>query len=171
MATVAANYAHSPVGLGVVGRAWTPRIQCAGTYDADWLAQRHPLSPNDLDTHYWNGAPEDQQIDYPSPNVALALWNLAPVQYTSQGYCQVQLPGHRPFLLLRMEDGALYPCPMLTDTIIVDTDTMQIELTHRISFSAELAVRVVELRFETDPDAPLLSFEADSQTHMPKHNS
>jgi hypothetical protein len=159
MAAAAAAYSYSPVGLGIVARAWTPRVQLAGTYDANWLEHRHPLSPHDLDTGYWNGAPEDQQIDYPPLDFTLELWNLTAPRYTPEGYAKVKLPGHRPFLLLRMADGALYPSPMLTDTVIVNTDTLQMELTHRISFSGELDIRVVELRFETDPEAPLLTFD------------
>ncbi|WP_321933905.1 DUF2169 domain-containing protein, partial [Burkholderia cenocepacia] len=42
MKEVVASYATTPVGLGVVGRAWTPRLQFAGTYDETWHKTRWP---------------------------------------------------------------------------------------------------------------------------------
>jgi hypothetical protein len=64
MTEVAASYPHAPVGFGVVGRAWAPRLIRAGTYDQAWLDQRWPNLPKDFDFGYWNEAPEDQQIPY-----------------------------------------------------------------------------------------------------------
>lgn len=51
-----------PIGFGVVGRAWLPRRQHAGTYDAAWLEQRAPYLPADFDPRYFQCAPLDQQL-------------------------------------------------------------------------------------------------------------
>ncbi len=79
MAVIAQGYGQRPAGFGILGRAWPPRLQKAGTYDQRWLDQRWPLLPKDFGFAYWNGAPEDQQIDSP------------------HGFVRAPLPGHRAF--------------------------------------------------------------------------
>ena len=51
-----------PVGLGVVGRAWLPRVSHAGTYDTRWRDEVCPLLPADFDDRYFQSAPADQQL-------------------------------------------------------------------------------------------------------------
>ncbi|MBD2800022.1 DUF2169 domain-containing protein [Xenorhabdus sp. M] len=140
-----------PQGLGFIGRPWLPRRQFAGTYDDDWLANRHPYLPKDFDFRYWNGAPTDQQIDWPDTDISLILQGMMP-----SGNLHVTLPGHRPFILLRMENGALFPVPMRLDTLILDSEAMTLHITSRLNFKTSLPIRVAEARFEIDPDAPLL---------------
>ncbi|OTA14691.1 hypothetical protein Xbed_03656 [Xenorhabdus beddingii] len=143
--------ACQPPGLGFIGRPWLPRRTLAGTYDADWLAHRHPYLPTDFDFGYWNGAPADQQIDWPGTDLALTLSGLTP-----DGHLHVRLPGHRPFLLLRLHNGRLLPVPMRLDTFIIDSEAKTLHLTCRLNFRADMPVRVAEARFEINPDAPLL---------------
>ncbi|MCC8381124.1 DUF2169 domain-containing protein [Xenorhabdus sp. PB30.3] len=138
-------------GMGFIGRPWLPRRQLAGTYDADWLEHRHPYLPKDFDFGYWNGAPADQQIDWPDTDIAITLSGLTP-----HSDLHVKLPGHRPFILLRMQNGILLPVPMRLDTLIIDSEARTLHLTCRLNFKASLPVRVAEARFEINPDAPLL---------------
>jgi hypothetical protein len=49
-----------PAGLGPIPPFWWPRYRFAGTYDAAWEADRHPLLPGDFDPAFWQCAPEDQ---------------------------------------------------------------------------------------------------------------
>jgi len=42
MADVANGYGYTPAGFGVVGRAWSPRLALAGTYDQSWQANHWP---------------------------------------------------------------------------------------------------------------------------------
>lgn len=51
-----------PVGLGVIGRAWLPRVDHAGTYDERWRDEVCPLLPADFDERYFQSAPLDQQL-------------------------------------------------------------------------------------------------------------
>ncbi|CBJ80440.1 conserved hypothetical protein [Xenorhabdus bovienii SS-2004] len=144
--------ACQPQGMGFIGRPWLPRRQLAGTYDADWLTHRHPYLPKDFDFGYWNGAPTDQQIDWPDTDIAITLSGLTP-----DGELHVNLPGHRPFILLRMHNGILLPVPMRMDTLIINSEARTLHMTCRLSFKASLPVRVAETRFEINPDAPLLN--------------
>ncbi|MCC8367464.1 DUF2169 domain-containing protein [Xenorhabdus sp. PB61.4] len=152
--------ASQPQGMGIIGRAWLPRRTLAGTYNQTWLEQRHPYLPQDFDFGYWNCAPQDQQIDWPSTDISLQLTNLTP-----DGSLQTQLPGHRPFILFRMDDGALFPVLMNLDTLIIDTDAMTLELTFRLHFSIDLPIRVAEARFEINPKAPLIKFASEQEQH------
>lgn len=156
MAETARGYGRAPAGLGVVGRAWAPRLALAGTYDDAWLAQRHPWPPHDLDFGYWNAAPADQQVPYLPPDACIELWNLSEPASTPDGHLRVTLPGHRALVLLRLENGALLPLPMVTDTLLVDAQAMTLSLVHRVWIPSDAPVRVVEARFETDPAAPLV---------------
>ncbi|CDG19896.1 conserved protein of unknown function [Xenorhabdus poinarii G6] len=143
--------ACQPQGLGFIGRPWLPRRQLAGTYDADWLEHRHPYLPKDFDFGYWNGAPADQQIDWPDPDISLHLQGMTP-----GGHLHVTLPGHRPFILLRLHDGRMLPVPMRLDTLMLDSEALTLHLTCRLNVKTALPVRVAEARFEINPDAPLL---------------
>ncbi|HGL6718174.1 DUF2169 domain-containing protein [Burkholderia contaminans] len=157
MAEQAASYAHAPAGFGVVGRAWAPRLALAGSYDNDWLAQRWPGLPEDFDFGYWNGAPEDQQIAYLPTDARIELHHLVdPRLSDANGTLSVTLPGHRPFVLMRLTNGVMLPLPLLTDTVRIDTDAMTLSLTHRLSLPNHLDIRVLEARFEVDPAAPIL---------------
>ncbi|PHM38806.1 DUF2169 family type VI secretion system accessory protein [Xenorhabdus innexi] len=150
--------ASQPQGMGIIGRAWLPRRTLAGTYDQTWLEQRHPYLPADFDFGYWNCAPQDQQIDWPSTDISLQLTNLTP-----EGFLQTHLPGHRPFILFRMESGDLFPVLMNLDTLIIDTDAMTLELTFRLHFSIDFPIRVAEARFEINPKSPLLKFAPEQE--------
>lgn len=156
MADIAEHYGVTPAGFGPVGRAWAPRLALAGTYDDNWLVQHWPNPPQDFDYGYWNAAPQDQQLPFLPPDARVELENLIDPQLSQTGTAWFDLPGHRPFLLLRLANGSLLPVPMLTDTVIVDTDAMTVSLTHRMSLPAGVQLRALELRFETDPTAALL---------------
>lgn len=162
MAAIVGTYDQSPAGFGPVGRAWAPRLALAGTYDDNWLENKHPGLPEDMDFGYWNGAPLDQQPPYLPPGFTLEAWNLTPPASTG-GHLRVELPAHRAFLLVRMEDGSMFPMPMITDTVVLDTDAMTVSLTHRAWIAADFPpVRVLEARFEIDPDAPLIKRAAST---------
>jgi hypothetical protein len=156
MAEVAASYDCRPAGFGIVGRAWAPRLALAGTYDESWEHNHWPGLPQDFNFGYWNGAPVDQQVLFPTPDARVALFNLIDPSLSLDGRCEVQLPGHRPFVLMRMTSGVMLPLPMLTDTLHIDTDAMTLSMTHRISLPNSLDIRVLEARFETNPDAPII---------------
>jgi hypothetical protein len=128
------DYGFNPENLGIVGRPWVPRLQLAGTYDEHWKKERWPGLPEGFDFGYWNCAPRDQQINALPPDSRIELWNLADPSLTSNGYLMVDLPEDWPFIHIHLHDGKCLPVPMMTDTLIVDTDAMMLTLTHRIAF-------------------------------------
>ncbi len=168
MKEVVARYATTPVGLGVVGRAWTPRLQFAGTYDETWHKTRWPYHPVDHDFHYWNGAPADQQIEWPAPGLAFELANLALPEHTRAGFLRARLPGHRALVALRFKSGEIVPLEMKLDTLLIDTEEMRVSATWRVVFPLQPAVRVCEARFELDRHAPLLRMAVPKTTSEPE---
>lgn len=162
MALQSERYGVRPAGYGFTDRAWAPRLALAGTYDDDWLENRHPGLPEDFDFGYWNGAPSDQQIDYPPDGFRIDLWNLVDPERVPGGHLSIDMPPHRPFLLLRMLDGVIWPLRTRLDTIVIDTDAMVVSLTHRFALLKDAPIRVLEARFEVDETAPLVRL-ADPQ--------
>jgi len=165
MAGIADCQDYQPAGFGVVGRAWSPRLKLAGTYDNNWLDTRWPGLPTDFDFGYWNSAPTDQQTAFLQPNLRIELFNLTAPKLSRRGQVCIQMPGHRPFVLRRLHSGAMLPLPLLTDTLLIDTDAMTLSLTHRISLANTESIRVLEARFEVDPAAPLIK-RPPSQSRM-----
>jgi hypothetical protein len=170
MAEVAKRYSHRPAGFGVVGRAWAPRLSRAGTYDDKWHKERYPKMPKDFDFSYWNGAPDDQQTPRWPQHVRIELWNLIDPKLSLNGqvdgHVSIELPQHRPFVLMRLEGGAMVPLSMETDTVVIDTKAMTISLTHRMRWPDAMPVRALEARFEIDPNAPLIKIAQAPKPQM-----
>ncbi len=139
---------YQPAGFGIIGRSWQSRLSKAGTYDPHWLETRHPYLPEDFDFGYWNGAPQDQQIPFPTSAIRVELTNLTP-----DGHLSVTLPHHQALVLLRLENGKILPQPMLMDTLLVDLDSMTIAQTWRYVADTDMPLRVMETRYEVEPGA------------------
>lgn len=156
MDQISARYAYQPAGYGFMGRSWAPRIALAGTYDEQWLEEQHPYPPHDIDYAYWNGAPKDQQIDFFYPNARLELWNLTQPEFSNKGYLKVDFLGHRPFIVMHFEKGGAVPFPMITETVLIDTDQMTISLTHKAWIRSDTApIAKVETRFSDEAEGVL----------------
>lgn len=156
MAKISTKYAYQPAGFGFVGRAWAPRLALAGTYDEKWLAEQHPYPPQDTDYAYWNAAPVDQQIDFFYPNARLELWNLTKPEFSNKGYVCLDFLGHRPYITLHFKTGEMLPFPMLTETVLIDTDNMIISLTHKSWIRSDTApLARVEARFSDEAEGAL----------------
>ncbi|BCQ26029.1 DUF2169 domain-containing protein [Caballeronia sp. NK8] len=115
-----------PMGLGVIGRSWTPRLQLAGTYDDQWLETRHPGLPDDFDFAYWNGAHPALQTPHLKGDETLVLTNLVSADHpqacvNAQGDTELKLPlpGHLPMGLL-YTGGGLGHAALNLDTLHVD---------------------------------------------------
>ncbi|WP_437760729.1 DUF2169 family type VI secretion system accessory protein [Sorangium sp. So ce1389] len=159
MAELAEGYGARPAGLGCVGRAWTPRLQRAGTYNDAWVQGRHPFLPDDFSFAYWNAAPDDQQIPHPGPDLRVELWNLARPELAHDGRVAFELPPHRAFALAWIA-GLPVPVPAALDTLTVDAEAMVVTCVWRALVARALGVERMEARFELDPRAPLLKLEA-----------
>jgi hypothetical protein len=160
----AAKYPLQPAGFGPIARSWAPRIGLSGTYDERWKKERWPLLPTDFDEGYWNCAPLDQQAPWPSADAVLEAWHLFDPRLAPKGYVQMALPGHRAFVMARLENGTPLPLPMLIDTLVLDTDTHTLHVVWRCRIPQNPLIASLEARFETDPTAPLLKWQSRTPT-------
>ncbi|CAM7717919.1 DUF2169 domain-containing protein [Lelliottia nimipressuralis] len=131
-----------PAGFNAVGRTWLPRLALAGTYDQAWLETQHPALPNDFEFGYWNYAPNDQQIPYPTQVMTITLNGLHP-----NGDITFTLPANQAVILLRMHTGAWVPQRMWVDTLHIDTQELTVAQTWRYLLPSNSAVRVMEARY------------------------
>lgn len=155
MARLVQRYPGKVAGLGCVGRAWTPRIQHAGSYDAKWLQEHWPQLPKDFKFDYWNAAPADQQIDFPPPDLSIELTHLVSPTLAPSGVARFTLPGHRVFAMFKPPKALALPLPFRIDTVIVDARAMKVSVVWRFSVPKSQPIVSLEARFEADPKAPL----------------
>jgi hypothetical protein len=77
-----------PAGFGPIDSFWSPRLERAGTYDAEWEASRKPLLPKDYDERFAHCAPSEQQLATPLRGGEMVeLTNLTP-----EGLLRFELP-------------------------------------------------------------------------------
>lgn len=132
------------VGVGPIGRWWTPRVALAGTHDEAWKQTQWPKSPLDHDYRYWNCAPEDQQIAYPQGGEEVVLANLAAAAL-HRGPYRFCLPRQDLQLLVRLHVGVLMFAPMHIDTVIMNLGAGTLSIVRRAVVSARTEVRQLEL--------------------------
>lgn len=164
MAQIAKGYPCQPAGLGPIGRSWAPRVALTGTYDKNWEEERWPLAPLDFDEHYWNCAPHDQQCPWPAPDCTIETWFLFSPALAPKGYVEMQLPGHRTFVMARLQDDTPIPLTTYIDTLLLDTEKQQLEVVWRCRIKNSETIKTLETRFEIDPQQPLLKYAESPQT-------
>jgi hypothetical protein len=132
---------HAPASLGPIARNWAPRLQWAGTYDAAWQENVFPLLPADFDERYYQCAPLDQQMAFPSGGETITLANLtataaaayASTAKASQGLLTFTLPKLTlPMVVLPKNRRQVALMPVV-DTIAIDADAGTYDLTWRAS--------------------------------------
>lgn len=155
----ATTYRHRSAGFGATPRHCAPRIALGGTYDDNWLNTRWPLLPHDFDEQFWNCAPPDQQLPWPSAASQINTWFLFNPELAPKGYVELRLPGHRAFVMARLKNKSPLPLPAQIDTLILDTDKRELQVVWRCRLIQSPVFAQLEARFEIDPHAPLLKWQ------------
>jgi hypothetical protein len=134
--------AITPAGVGAVGKAWLPRRTFAGTYDDAWVRERWPVLPPDFDARFWNCAsPGLIAPSYLRGDEAVTLTGVHP-----DGAWSCTLPGHKVFVLVRLESGAMVPFDMNLDTLTLCPDPREVSMAWRFVAPVEPPIRVLEAR-------------------------
>ncbi|SFG42803.1 hypothetical protein SAMN05518865_1127 [Duganella sp. CF458] len=165
---------QAPAGMGYVGRGWLPRRELVGQVDMKtaWKDDEIPLLPKDFDFRYWNGAPADQQCPYMEGGEQFLLTNLCPAnapyaRVDEQGKTTLSfaMPKQSLFLLGVDADSAIAAMPMAIDTVVIDLDAGQVELTWRLAISAADDFQEVRLHHANTPQAleRLNTWHADTE--------
>lgn len=136
-------------GFGFIGRGWRGRIEYAGTADAAWQAERHPLLPRDFRMDFWNGAPAEQQFPHPPPlsAVPIATQNLVAARDVPGQGVHFSVPVESVFALIGLERGIGLTRDLILDTIVVDMDALKVFCTYRVALAEELYIAEVQLRY------------------------
>jgi hypothetical protein len=116
------------MAFGVLSRHAEARSKWAGTYDEAWQEDVFPFLPKDFDERYYQAAPEDQQIDYPTGGEEVQLVNLTPNNRTSFKLPSIEIPVE----FTTNEFERIQKSPNL-DTILIEPDLNRFILVWRTS--------------------------------------
>ncbi len=119
-----------PQCLAPVPREFAERHDKLGTYDKQWLEERWPYFPRDVDWSYFNAAPSAQQIPYPRGDETFELAGVHPDHPVLSG----RLAGisARAFAQRTAEAGAkFHEIPVNLDTVAFDADALEVSLVWR----------------------------------------
>jgi hypothetical protein len=136
-----------PVGLGAIGPHWSPRIECAGTFDAHWKRTRMPLMPLDFDVRHNNVAPPWLQFDPPLTGGEI----IGTLGMVEEGGWTVELPAVRAVFHGRYADGRVQSVRPAVDTVVVEPAKGEVQLTLRYAFPMGRGKTVLrEIRVDLD---------------------
>jgi len=119
---------YRAMSFGPVGRNFVPRAALAGTYDQDWLDNVFPFLPADFDPRYYQSAPPDQQIPYPSGGETFEMVNLTP-----HGRLAFRLPSAEVPIEFTLSSGKRTDLPANLDTVFIESDSGRVMLSWRAS--------------------------------------
>jgi hypothetical protein len=119
---------YQPMAYGPIGRAWQPRAPLAGTYDQNWIDNIFPFLPPDFKDEYYQSAPADQQMPYPSGGEKIRLTNLTPERHTD-----ITLPDLTMPITFYFKDIKEKETNAVVDTIVIEPDESRIMITWRSS--------------------------------------
>jgi 3-oxoacyl-[acyl-carrier-protein] synthase-1 len=120
------NENYRPMSFGPIGRGFHPRSDYAGTYDRNWLDNIAPFLPEDFDPAYYQCAPTDQQIDYPTGGEEVVMISLTPQGRTAFKLPKIKVPVY--FFRTRQED---YQTEAVIDTVLLEPDRQRFSLVWR----------------------------------------
>lgn len=148
-------------GLGVRPKGHPDRAIRVGTIDEKFIESGAAL-PQDFDFAVWNAAWPDQQVEVLRGDEVIELTNLcAPdtpaADRDRQGntILRLNLPGHRPFVWVRFENGAMGELEARLDTILIEPDQRRVGCVWRATVATRPEVRIAEARMieRRGPDA------------------
>lgn len=131
--------AYRPMAFSPIGRNWAPRVRYAGTYDRAWIENTAPLWPDDFDHRYFQAAPPDQIISYPSGGEDIELRNLTP-----DGQRAFKLPVHLMPVTFIPHSGRDLTVQAPIDTIVLEPDSQRFTIAWRANLP--LARSVFDVR-------------------------
>ncbi|MEO1695795.1 MAG: DUF2169 domain-containing protein [Planctomycetota bacterium] len=135
--------------LGPLAPVCSSRRALAGTFDDEWLEDQWPLMPDDFDFAFYNSAPESMQVDgYLQGDEAFELTGLL-----AEPSFRGRLPGIRPFVLARQDDGHFVYYRSELDTVVFSIDERLVYMTWRSVVPLEPEVRVLEARAAMNAEA------------------
>jgi hypothetical protein len=122
----AAGGAFVPIGCAPLGRNFEPRRSTMGTYDGAWLKAIYPARPADYREEHENCAPSDFVFRQPLTGGETVLVTAV----RPEGPLKFVVPRHRIVVDASIDGAVITRRPHL-DTVLVDSDSMVLELVWR----------------------------------------
>ncbi|AKJ41635.1 DUF2169 domain-containing protein [Pragia fontium] len=119
---------YKPMALGSISRTHPERIQYAGTYDKEWVANRMPFYPDDFDFRYFQSAPAEQQIPYVQGGERVVLTNLS-----AKGIQQFYLPKFICPVTFIMNRGINQQVNPVVDTLLIEPEYKRFSMVARVN--------------------------------------
>jgi hypothetical protein len=128
--------AADPWPFGPVPRDAPARRRYAGTYDAEWVAERMPLVPADFDYRFNQAAPDTQVTPFLRGDEILRIRGF------EQGEVVTRLPG-RLVLVAANASGRYLTLPAALDTVVLHPMPPRLELVWRLSIATKRSIEEV----------------------------
>lgn len=150
--------ALTPRGLGVITKAWQPRLALAGTFDAQWLENKWPLMPDDFQMAYWNGAHPDMLCSRLFGGDIVTLENMVPpgeaLAFEGRTVMRFAIPDVTLAVCLKAAWVEAGWVRMTIDTLIVDLERGLVSLVWRLLAPAEMKIKEAILAVPQVEGAP-----------------
>ncbi len=118
-------------GFGAIARAWQPRRGFAGSFNEAWQKHTPQRLPDDFSIAHWSAAhPDLCAYSFFRGDEEVTLTGMHPEMAT----IRFQLPNQLVAVGLVHASGFRHGSPARLDTILIDADSMRVELTWRVSF-------------------------------------
>ncbi len=122
---IKAYTSYRPAGFGAIHRSWLPRRSYSGTFDEAWLAQKHPVMPDDFEERFNQAAHPALQLsegEYFQGGDTLILHRLLTgIETQAVVLPDFHITGHYEFA------GEYLPFGLQIDTVIVDALSEEME--------------------------------------------
>jgi hypothetical protein len=122
----AADADNLPAGCAALGRNFAPRRNTAGTYGKDYIDAVYPAKPRDYQEEHENCAPPEFVFRQPLRGGE----RVSCVNITRERSLDFVLPKWRLLIEAEIDGGVIARRPHL-DTVLLNTDAMQLELVWR----------------------------------------
>lgn len=109
-------FTKAPAGFGFIGKTWKSRLKYIGTYDDNWVKNKHPYLPDDFDYMYYQAANPELIMDgYLEAGTIIELYNLT----KNSNLAYFKVPNFELVARLKFHIGETFQ-KMNLDTLIID---------------------------------------------------
>lgn len=128
----------TPIALSAVARHWHVRAVHAGTYDEAWSTNVSPFLPEDFDDRFYQCAPPDQRMAYPTGGEEVVLMHMM----AQRPLVKFRLPDlSRMKVQIMRTDHSVEVPRVVADTVYFQPDEQRFSVVWRCSVLVRRRVR------------------------------
>lgn len=130
----------SPACFGPIAPAWPARRSLLGSFDAKWRQERWPYLPANLDERFFQAAPPHLRCEHLRGDEPFSIDGVRADGKRFSG----ELPGLRARVFVVRGEADPFEVLLHLDTVVFDTDAVQLSLTWRGSFELDRSEGTLE---------------------------